>query len=170
MRDRTWQEELRHLYEAEFGELGGAPLSDIFLAPVKDVIGRDARVELIHPVKVGDKNWFLFVLAGDIAHLVRFEQPNITELMALGDLRGGRYIERSQVEPKAWAINMLYEHRRLGRGKSLDAGFTRTTGPRAAMSDLVRWTEERGEDLRKTFQRWSTPKRENPPSGASEGS
>lgn len=64
-------------------------------------------------------------MSGDSAYLVRFEPPNTTELRVFGDdLSGGMYTERIQVEEKALEIEMQYEHRRLGRGKTLHARFT----------------------------------------------
>jgi hypothetical protein len=158
MSDDAWYGELKYVFAEAFGELENGRLLDTFYDPLQEVIGREPKIDLIHSVQVGGETGFFFV-SGDSAYLVRFEPPNTTKVRAFGyDLTGGTYNERIHIGDTAVEIEMYYEHRRLGRGKTLHARSTRPFLTRGQMSDQTGRAVDRGQKLRETFRRWSMPK------------
>jgi hypothetical protein len=135
----------------------GDDLPEPFHHGLVDVFGGRSQVDFVHPVELAGATGFLIV-RGDSAWLARFGAPDTTEVLFLGDMRGGRYKERLVADGKrGFEIEASYEHRRLGRGNALTARIEKPYIPHGtATSDETDYALERGQQLRQTFEQWST--------------
>lgn len=155
-----WRKDLRQAFTYalpdQINEHGEIP--DAFSSGLVEAWGEEDRdVDFVHAVERGDQTGFLIVRGND-AWLVRFEPPSLTELIYVGDLRGGRYVEQVAAEKNEHVIEASFEHERLGQ-ETLRARIEKPY-PRAGVhtSDRTDYLVERGDQLRQRFVAWSMEK------------
>ena len=100
---------------------------------VAEALG-DAEIEHAETVEFGDERW-VFALARDKAHLLRLTSEGALEVLFLGQLAGGTYIERIGDE-----VHLTYKHPGL---------------PGPGLLSVRNSNRERIAPLRETLRRWA---------------
>jgi hypothetical protein len=91
--------------------------------------------------------------------LARFDPPSVTEVVRLGDLRGGHYTERVTAAETEYEIEASFRHKRLGGEDALLARYSKPyPGTGLLTSDATDHAVEHGQQLRQKFAEWSMQK------------